>query len=95
MSALQLWAAAELIRMTDRHRLAATLYGAVATLVTVYVYWPTVKAVFSSSIVGLMDPGSVIPMAWLAMVLVIPLGTILLVNRRLTPEARARLRRAA
>ena len=40
VSLVQLWAAIELIRSTERRRLAATLYGALSTAVTIWLIWP-------------------------------------------------------
>jgi hypothetical protein len=95
VAALQLWAAIELVRMTDRHRLAASIYGVIATLTTVYFSFPIMKSLFSSAIGKLGDPSVVFPYAWLATTLVIPIGTLLLVNRKLTPQARASVRAEA
>ena len=93
IAAAQMWAAIELIGMTDRHRVAATVYGAIATLVTVYVYWPMFK-----DLGGMGSGGSPMGMspevAQVALQLVIPVCTIILVNRQLRPVAQARIKSA-
>jgi hypothetical protein len=84
----QLWAAVELINMTDRHRLAANVYGVIAAVVTAYLYWPMVKDLDAftrgpmASVPGFMQ---------LALELVVPIGTIVLANRKLMPVAQARI----
>jgi hypothetical protein len=94
VAAVQLWAAVELITMSDRHRLAASVYGLVAALVSVYVYWPLLAGFdqLGAELVGMSYLSSVMQYGMLALYLVVPVGTFLLVNRRLTPEAQARLR---
>jgi hypothetical protein len=88
-SAIQLWAALELIGMTDRYKLAGTAYGAIATGLTVYVYWPMASElgrVFGSP----ADP----PMQYLqlAVQIAIPVCTLILVHRKIRPMALARIR---
>jgi hypothetical protein len=92
VGALQLWAAIELIGMSDRHRVVASVYGAAAALVTLYVYWPIADALFDGERLAGLDPAQILPIAWIAIALVTPIGTLLLVNRRHAPEARARMR---
>ena len=90
VAAGQLWAGLELICMTDRHRLAGTVYGAVATVVGVYLAWPALHS-FSHGGAALSPTGAlaVVP---LAMTLVAPIGTLILVNRALIPTAQAHIR---
>jgi len=93
MAMAQLWAGVELVYMTDRHRLASTIYGVIATLVTVYVMWPQVQHLESfpaaSAPSGLAQIVGYVPMA---LSLVVPIGTIALANRNLVPTARAVVR---
>lgn len=86
----QLWAAGELITMSDRYRAAATTYGAVAATVVLYLAWPVLADLRRH---GLLDgaPAATVyvQMAWM---LALPLGCLALGNRNLTPVARARVR---
>jgi hypothetical protein len=89
----QLWAGVELVYMTDRHRLASTIYGVIATLVTVCVMWPQLQHM--ESLLGADWPGSLMRIAGyfqVALSLVVPIGTIVLANRSLMPAAQARVR---
>ncbi|HWM87419.1 MAG TPA: hypothetical protein VNO33_16315 [Kofleriaceae bacterium] len=89
----QVWAGLELVHMTDRHRMAATVYGAVASLVTLYVMWPQLQdleAALGATSMG--DYGAVASSFHIAISLVLPIGTIILANRNLHPTARARVR---
>jgi hypothetical protein len=89
----QVWAGLELIHMTDRHRLAATIYGAVASVVTLYVMWPQLQQIEQLSGPGAMEGfGSVATYFQMAISLVVPIGTIALANRKLMPAARAVVR---
>jgi hypothetical protein len=89
----QVWAGLELVHMTDRHRLAPTIYGVVATLVTLYVLWPQLGQMQHSFVLGGMSGfGSVTVFFQMAINLVVPIGTIALANRALLPTAQARLR---
>jgi hypothetical protein len=91
ISAAQLWAAIELIGMTDRFRVAASVYGVVATLVTLYIYWPMLNSLGGmggGSPMGGMSPA----IGQVALQLVIPACTLILVNRNLRPVAQAHIR---
>jgi hypothetical protein len=97
MAALQIWAAVELVRMTDRHKIVGTIFGAVSIGVTLYVYYPLLKNI--GSLIGMMPGGGEglgggVVFISLGMGLVMPVGTLLLVHRRHTPSARARVRGA-
>jgi hypothetical protein len=92
----QLWAAVELIRMTDRYKMAASVYAAAALATTLYVYWPMIQAL------GHMDGAFARffqerfkDYTALAALLVVPITTLLLVHRKLTPTAQARIRQPA
>lgn len=87
----QLWAAIELIGMTDRYKLAATIYGAVAGAVTIYIYLPQLEAM--KRLVGAgMSVESLPTFMQLSIALVLPVGSLLLVHRKLVPTAQARVR---
>lgn len=90
--ALQLWAGFELLRMGAMHKIASIVYGAAASLVTLYLMWPMMKALFSRA-GGFRDEGMVISFAMMAIQLVLPVVTVLLVTRVIAPTARARYRR--
>ncbi len=89
----QVWAGLELVHMTDRHRLSATVYGAVATVVTLYLMWPELRQLEQLAAArGLAGFGSATSYLRIGLSLVIPIGTIILVNRTLLPAAQARVR---
>ncbi|HEY4177341.1 MAG TPA: hypothetical protein VGM90_10930 [Kofleriaceae bacterium] len=90
--ALQLWAGFSLIRMTPNARWIATGYAIVVSLLTVWMAWPVIKEV--SAMLRSFDPSNVVSLVTLAIGLVIPASTLLLVNRALTPTARARFTNA-
>jgi hypothetical protein len=89
----QVWAGLELIHMTDRHRLAATIYGAVASLVTLHLMWPgpgQLEGLASSP--GLGEFGPAAGTLRIGLSLVVPVATMILANRKLMPAAQARVR---
>jgi hypothetical protein len=43
LQALQLWAGIELIRMGELHRIAASAWGALSTVITIYFFWPVIS----------------------------------------------------
>lgn len=89
--AAQIWAAIELITMSDRYRLAASAYGAIATIVTIYLQWPMLKMLKHMG--GAMFGGdSFFPVMQVALNITLPVASILLVNRNLRPAAQARIR---
>lgn len=86
---LQAWAGFELIRMSPASRVVATLYAVIATVVTVYLVWPAwgvVKAMHGLGEKNLFMLGPI------AIQFVIPVATLILVNRKIAPTARARFR---
>jgi hypothetical protein len=88
-AALQIWAGLELIRMTDNHRLVASIYGVIATAVAVYINLPSLDAIKRQGLSGLFGGGGGLPgmgIATIAIALIIPIGTLILVNRK--PPAR-------
>ena len=93
LSALQVWAGLELVRMTDRHRIVGTIYGAVAIAVSLYVFYPVLKNLRGFfDIAGAGGLGGGFVFVTLALQLAIPVGALILVNRRNTPNALARVR---
>ena len=88
--ALELACAAALIRMSDSRRLVATIYGLVASGVTLVMALPTAQA-FSHH-VHLHTGIRLVPFA---AQLVLPIAALVLVHRAVAPTARARYRRRA
>jgi hypothetical protein len=84
------WAGFELIRMSPQSRVIATLFGIVGTGVTMYINWPLLKAL--KSIGGMLGNNVALQIGPVAMALIIPVVTIVLVNRKIAPTARARFR---
>lgn len=80
---LQLWAGLELIRMTDNHRIVASIYGVVATAVAVYVNLPSLDTIKKQGMASILGGGGIPGMgfATIAISLIIPIGTLILVNR--------------
>lgn len=90
--AAQLWAAIELITMSDRHRLAASAYGAIATVVTVYLQWPMLKMLKHMGGGSPFSGDGAFPVMLIALGITLPVATLLLVNRNIRPTAQARIR---
>jgi len=87
---LQAWAGLELIRMSPHHRIIGTVFAIGSIAITIYMSLP----IFSmwESFHGTLG-SDVLKMLWpTAIALVVPIATLLLVNRRITPTARARFR---
>ena len=82
LAVLQAWAGFELIRMSPQSRVIATIYGALGIAVTCYVNWPLVQelrqAGFSAQSVAIGP---------LALALILPVATIVLVHRKISPTA--------
>lgn len=89
VTALQAWAGFELIRMSGPSRIIASVYGAFAVFVTLVVQWDLLKHLGKSFSLG-GNPGSILIYGSVAMSLVVPVATLLLVNRKITPTATAR-----
>jgi hypothetical protein len=91
--AAQLWAALELITMSDRYRVAASAYGAIATVVTVYLQWPMLKALKQMGGAAVLGGGDeVFRVIIVALSVTLPVASFLLVNRNVRPAAQARIR---
>ncbi|MEJ7596824.1 MAG: hypothetical protein WKG01_02840 [Kofleriaceae bacterium] len=87
---LQVWAGIELIRMSPYHRIVSLVFAVASVAVTAYIAWP-VFAMWSD-LHGKFGSGA-LKLLWpMAISLVIPVATILLVLRQITPTARARFR---
>lgn len=92
VAAAQLWAAIELITMSDRFRVAASAYGALATVVTIYLQWPMLKMLKHMGGGGPFAGDSAGTVMILALSITLPVATLLLVNRNVRPAAQARIR---
>ena len=86
--ALQGWAGFELIRMSAPSRIVASAYGAFAVFVTLVLQWDTIKHLKSFDLGR--GPGAILMYGTVAMALVVPVATLVLVNRKITPTATAR-----
>ncbi len=92
LSAAQVWAALELVAMTSRHRLAGAVYGGGGALITLYLSMPLIEAMFRD--LGRVLGGGVaglLVFAQLAIALVIPIATLLLITRSRGGLAQARV----
>jgi hypothetical protein len=87
---MQGWAGYELIRMSPQSRVIATLFGVVGTAVTLYINWPLIQAL--KSIGRFFGNSQAMQIGPVAMALIIPVVTLVLVNRKIAPTARARFR---
>ncbi|MEZ4366489.1 MAG: hypothetical protein R2939_09415 [Kofleriaceae bacterium] len=83
---LPLWAGIELVAMSHRARLAATIYGVVGAGLTIWLQLPVLRQLDQLGVAG--SPG----LSLIAVSLVLPLATIWLVTRDRTPRAVARVR---
>jgi hypothetical protein len=97
---LQIWAGLELIRMTDNHKIVTTIYGVIATGVAIYVNLPALEALKTMAVGGMFSPGggggagNPMNFAVVAIALVVPVASLILVNRKISPSAQARYRSA-
>ena len=90
---VQVWAAFELITMSDRWKLAGITYGVVATVVTLFLVWPELKELADNFRGFGRGPGGMVQVMMqgvVAIYLVIPIVTIALCVRNITPQATAR-----
>lgn len=86
----ELWAGFELIRMTVHHRIIATAYAVVTAVLTLYLCWPQLEGVKH---LKLADTGRLISLMPVVIALVIPVATLVLVNRKVAPTATARFKK--
>lgn len=94
--ALQAWAGWELLRMGPQHRIIAIAYAVVATAVTAYLMWPMMQMLGDLNKLGGGGRGTramMMSIGPVAIQLVLPIATLVLVNRNIAPAARARFRR--
>jgi hypothetical protein len=90
---LQAWAGYELVRMSPNSRAIATVFGVVGAAVTMYVNWPMLQALKSAG--GFVGNNQALQVGPIAIALVIPVATVVLVNRKIAPTARARFKKPA
>lgn len=88
MIAFQAWAGYELIRMSGPSRIIAMAYAVVVGVLTVWLMYPVLEEV--SHIGRRFAPEMVTMFIPLAINLVIPVATLVLVTRKTTPIAKAR-----
>lgn len=88
---LQAWAGYELIRMSPQSRVIATIFGIVGAAVTIYINLPFIEAL--KSMRSFFGNSDALQLAPIAMGLIIPVATLVLVNRKIAPTARARFRK--
>lgn len=88
LTTFQMWAGYELIRMSPHSRVIATVFSVVAGALTIYIMWPVLQGM--KHLGRMMSPEMVMMIVPLAIQLVIPVSTLLLVNRKIAPTARAR-----
>ncbi len=89
--ALQGWSGFELVRMSPQSRTIATVFGVAGVAITTYINWPLIQTLLHGGGREALGAGAV-AFAPLALALVIPVATLLLVNRKIAPTARARFR---
>jgi hypothetical protein len=93
LAGIGMWAGIELVRMSDNYRVAATIYGVVTAVVTIYLLAPLLKEMGN---LGLLERGnamgSVSTFFFMAIALAAPIATLVLVNRRGIATATARVR---
>jgi hypothetical protein len=87
--ALQAWAGFELIRMSSTHRIIGTVFAIVTIIVSVYISWPLLQ---NLKMLGRLGPEGIMKFIPMAIQLVLPVVTLILVNRNIAPTARARFR---
>jgi hypothetical protein len=87
VAVVQIWAAIELIYMTPRHRYVATGYGLAAVCVAIYELMPVFDAIdkLGGKALQVGGGGNTMVLALLALTLIIPLSTLIMVNRNLPP----------
>lgn len=86
MAGIQTYAGIELVRMGDNHRLVTTIYGAVAAIVTCYLWWPLIEELGD---LGAAGPLALIGAGPVFLNLPLAIASIILVNRNNDPDATA------
>jgi hypothetical protein len=87
---LQAWAGYELIRMSNVYKLVGSLFGVVAVVVEIYLQWPMFKMLWHGH--EAFSPEAMSMLLYIVLTLIIPVTTLVLVNRKTTPTAIARFR---
>jgi len=91
VAALQVWAGFELIRLSPRYKLAGMVFGLVASGVALYIYLPLLNGLMQGGMTMMSNPMASMSFASVAMALVVPVATLVLVQRNVTDrEAIAR-----
>ena len=88
VTCLEAWAGFELVRMSKLRRIVPTAFGVIGAGITLWITWPVLKDLTAYR----FGPTNFIAPAMLGLGLVIPVVTLLLVNRQTGPTARARYR---
>ena len=88
MTAFQAWAGWELIRMSSASRIIAMAYAVIVGALSVWLMYPMLKEL--SHVSRRFAPEMVTMFIPIAINLVIPIATLLLVNRKIAPTATAR-----
>jgi hypothetical protein len=86
---LQGWAGFELVRMSAQSKTIASVFGVAGIAITLYINWPLLQMLKHSG--GRLSE-SAIMFGPLALAMVIPVATLVLVNRKIAPTAQARFR---
>ncbi len=89
LAALQTYAGLELIAMGDRHRIVATIFGAVSVLAIGIIYWPMISEL--DILVGMGPLALLSGLGPVFFGLPLAVATIVLVNRNSDPDAKARI----
>ncbi len=85
VAALQLVASWQLIRMRPNYKMIVTLWSVVAALVAVYIHYPMLKAIGRSRGFGAVDADTLLgnlSFMTVAIALIAPIATLILVNRK-------------
>jgi hypothetical protein len=93
ISLAQSWAALALVRMNDDYKLAPTVYGLVATALTLYMVWPQLQGAGSGGLFGgFMGLSGIMVLGQIGIALTIPLAALILVRREPVARAQAHYR---
>jgi hypothetical protein len=83
-AAVQLWAGVELITMSPRYKIAGMVFGVVAGGIALYTYLPMIDALSRGGAGIAMNPLAGIGFATVATALVVPIATLVFVQRKIT-----------
>jgi len=90
LAILQGWAGFELVRMSRQSRIIASVFAVVCIATTLYVQWPMMQEL--RELKGMMAPTEALAFGVVVLGLILPVATLILVNRKIAPTARARFR---